>query len=80
MRSDFYVGVCFFLVGATAIAFYGLAARKLFGSSLDFVQLLAYHANTDSLPLKLKLLEAALRVIKFFGVVMLVLGPFIAFH
>jgi hypothetical protein len=80
MRSDFYVGVSFILVGATAISAYGIVAKRLFGTPMDFVQLLGYHVKTDSLPLKFKILEALLRVIKFFGLIMIVLGPFIAFH
>ena len=78
--NDFYVGASFFIVGAVAISIYGIAAKKVFGKPLDFVQLLGYHVNTESLPLRLKALEAVLRVIKFFGVVMLIVGPFIAFH
>jgi hypothetical protein len=80
MRGDFYVGLSFCLVGASAIAVYAVAAKKVFGVPLDFVQVLAYHVKTEALPVRLKLLEAFLRIVKFFGLLLLVVGPFIAFH
>ncbi len=78
--NDFYIGASFFLIGAAAISIYGIAAKKIFKKPLDFVQLLGFHVNTESFPMRLKVLEAVLRIIKFFGVILLIVGPFIAFH
>lgn len=64
-NSDFFVGAVFFAVGAALIALYGFAVRALFGARFDFVQVILYKVNTESFPIGKRILEAILRILKF---------------
>ena len=79
-NSDFFVGATFFSIGIALMSLYVFAAKTIFKVRLDLVQVVMYKINTESMPVWKKILEAVLRILKFFGLILAVVGPFIAFH
>ena len=62
------------------VALYAFVAKRRYGVKLDFVQVVIYKVKTDGMPLKERVLERVLALLKFLGLVMIVTGPFLVFH
>ncbi|GLQ90772.1 hypothetical protein [Dyella flagellata] len=78
--DSFFSGLITSLIGIALMYTYVYYLKRKLGISINLLASVMYNANTQGMSASVRTIESFMRVPKYFGVLLLVLGPIIMFN
>lgn len=78
--ESFFSGLITSLIGLALMYSYVYYIKRKLGININIIASIMYNANTDGMQASVRTIESFMRIPKYFGVLMLVLGPIVMFN